>query len=187
MAREPEDIIVAGDGDVYVAPIGTPFPTFGDTPAGPWVQLGYFTEEGLKLSFKRDSTKIMAWQSGDPVRIRTKQFAKSVGFTCQETNADTVALALGGGSWEEGTPGVYTYTPPAESDTDERAVLAIVKDGDKTFWWEFPRAGNFAGVEINATRGKEQNLPIEMDVLAPSGGDDPYNIVTDDSTFAPAS
>lgn len=183
MAQDSEEVVVAGDGRVYVAPVGTAFPDFGDAPAAPWVELGYFTNDGVTVKVGRETKDIEAFQSLEPIRVIVTKRPVDVSFKLMQTNAPQVELALGGGTFaEEGTSNVYRYTPSDPSFVDERAVLVEIEDGDDTYRVELPRCLNKAGVEFSFKREEEVMFPIELSVLKPASGSS-FEIVTDAPQF----
>lgn len=187
MALDPTEIVVAGIGFVYLAPVGTDFPAFDvDPTTAGFTELGYITPDGAKYSFKRDVADIEAWQSLDPVRKVVKKLPKTIGFALQQSNTETLVLALGGGTVTEDT-GVFTYEPPAVSSVDERAMIVEYIDDDVKFRWYYFRSQNDAGVDFNPTRGKEVAFQIEMSVLTPVGGGIPFYFETNSPAFSVAS
>ena len=73
MPQDTDEILVAAQGNIYIAPVGTSLPaTEVATLNGSFIDLGYTTEEGTSLTYGQTTEDIGAWQSPDPVRrIRT--------------------------------------------------------------------------------------------------------------------
>jgi hypothetical protein len=185
---QADEIVVAGDGRVYVSPVGTAFPaTLATTPADPWVELGWFKTDGVDFKLGRESKDIEVFQELDPVRTVVTKRPISITFSLVQTGPEQVALALGGGTWvEEGTDtGVFKYTPADVSFVDERALILEVEDGGDTYRYQFPRAVNKEGVEFTFKRDEEANFKITMSILAPGSGTDTFNILTDAVQFDP--
>lgn len=184
MAQSVEEVVVAGDGKVYVAPVGTAFPDFAAEPAAPWAELGFFKTDGLTINVAREATDIYAFQSLDPIRTVITQRPMTVAFALQQSGPDQVALALGGGEWAEiGSTDVYEFTPPEASYVDERAVLIEIEDGDDKYRYLIPRAVNKEGVEFTFRRDEEVAFPVTMSVLAAPAGLDVFNIQTNAAQF----
>lgn len=188
MALDSTEIRVAGSGGVYVAPLDTDFPDFGDDLEADenFLNLGYITEDGATFNVSRESEDIYSWQSLDPVRTINKRIPKSVKFNLQQTTKETIELALGGGTWDpsEDEPIVWTYTPPDVGDVDERAMIVQLIDGDLVYRWLFPRSLNKEGIEFNATRNKEIGYPVTMSILQPADGAVPFTFATNDQAVA---
>lgn len=185
MALDPTEIVVAGDGRIYVAPVGTAEPADIDTaPSATWIDLGYTTEDGVEFTFDRETTEIMGWQSRDPLRTIATAEPKMIKFTMLQLNKDTWKFALGGGT-TSGSLGLYLYEPPTPGAVDERAMIVELWDG-ATKWRFISRRGmqssatTFSGVRDDAT-----SLPIEYKVLAaPSGVTHSWVMQTNDADFA---
>lgn len=187
MAQDSNEVRVYGDGNLYVAPVDTAFPTDITTAVDDdaWVQLGYISTDGVTFKVEKEMKDIEVWQSRDPVRtIRTKS-PKTLKLDLVQWNYHTALLALGGGT-VTGTPGNYTYNPPDESESDERAFILEAIDGDYTVRYCFRRGENQTGTELKHVSDDALMLPIEIKVLAASNGAKPYFIQTDDPNLAPA-
>lgn len=187
MPQDPDEVVVAGFGDIYEAPVGTAFPT-GISAAIPaeFVAVGYVTEEGARFSFGRDVNEIMAWQSRDPIRQVVTRVPKTVSFDVQQWNIRTVKLALGGGTVTETASGEFEYEPPEEGYIDERAFIVTGEDGDKNYRFCFRRATNESGIDFAFVRDDAAALPITLKVLAAGNGEKAYFVQTDDPAFGPA-
>lgn len=183
MTLESSEVRVMGTGHIYVAPVGTAFPTNISTAvshAAGWRELGYCTPEGARFTFGRDVTDINGWQSFNPLRKIITAAPKSVAFDLLQWNQYTMGLALGGGTFTEPTADNYLYEPPDESFVDERAVIVEAIDGDYNYRVCYRKAFNTSGVEFAFARENPTVLPITMDVLAADAGAKPYLIQTDD-------
>jgi hypothetical protein len=187
MANVPEEIVVAGTGRVFVAPVGTAFPAFGAEPAAPWLELGYVRPDGFSIELSRTTVKIMAMQSRTPVRTVITEEPISVAFGLQQTGPEQVALGLGGGTWAETATDVYTYTPATVGTVDERAALVEITDGDDVYRFGFPRTLNEEGVTFTLKNDEEVFYPITLSILDPGEGVAVYNIETNADQFAPES
>ena len=188
MALETTEVRAFGSGHVYVSDSNvTPnFPASISTPisrAAGWIDLGYATEEGVKFTFGRDVVEKFAWQSHHPVRVLVDKVPTMAAFSCMQWNRYTAALALGGGTVTEGSPGEYKYEPPDESYVDERALLIEAVDGDYTYRFVYRKTMNQSAVEFSTVRSDTTALLIELKVLAPSGTDKAWFMQTDDPNF----
>lgn len=183
MALESSEVRVTGTGHVYVAPVGTAFPTDISTAvshAAGWRELGYVSEEGARFSFGREVNEIMAWQSFDPLRLVVTAVPKQVQFDLMQWNQFTVSLALGGGTFTEPTSGNYLYEPPAEDFIDERALIIEGTDGDYDYRFCYRKSVNMEGVDFAFVRENPVLFPVTMRILAADAGAKSFLLQTND-------
>jgi len=190
MSQDPNEIVVASHGNVYVAPVGTSLPTNPTASlSGAWVNLGLISEDGVALSVSPDIQVHRAWQRRQPVRRELVGQDISVSFSLEQWNADTVKLGFGGGTVTGPSSGVYTYTFPDDEDAlDERAMVIDWQDGSTRLYRAVFDQGNVTdAVETNFQRSGLALLPITFEVNATDAGTSPGRIYTNDSGFAPGS
>ena len=185
MPTDAGDIRVGGEAKIFLAPLGTAFPTFDVEPADPWVDLGYVTTDGITLTYGREITEIYALQSIDPVRIIQTKAPKSISFAMMQHGREQLFLALGGGTFtDEVTPaGVVRYTPPPASFIDERAMLLELVDGTAKYRYEYKRCQNREPVENKLVREDAATFPVTMQILVPSDSSAPFEMLTNDTAF----
>lgn len=186
--KETDDIVVAKNGEVYFAPVGTKLPA-KPTEAlnAAFVGAGYTTEDGVSITVTPDILEVTSWQSAQPTRRDlTKQDIQAT-FTLQQFNEETLPLALGGGE-VTGSAGEYRYDFLGEDEAlDERSIVIDAIDGGTHFRYVFERGNITEAVEIKYSRSGEAQLPITFKVLAPVGGGAPGYVLTDSAAFAPGS
>lgn len=188
--NDSTEIVVASNGQVYVAPVGTPLPADESVALNSaFVGLGYITEDGATISVSPEIQDYMAWQSRQPIRREMTAQEASVSFGLQQWNEDTVPLAFGGGSVVLVSAGHYRYNLPDETQAlDERALILESNDGSKKMRWVFPRGTVTEAVETQYQRGATALLPITFKPLAPSAGGSPgYFLTNDAASFAAGS
>lgn len=189
MWNNSDEITVASNGQVYVAPVGTALPT---SPTGSlnaaFVGLGYASEDGVTLTVTPDIQEFMAWQSRQAVRRELTAQELQVAFQLLQWNEETVPLAFGGGDITA-VSGGYRYDFPTGSDAlDERALIIDANDGDRRTRFVFPRGNVVESVESQFTRSAMSMLPITFKALEPSDGSGAgYVLFSDDDAFAPGS
>lgn len=189
MALDAGDIRVAAMAHVYLAPVGTAFPTFGTDPDDPWMELGFITTDGITISVSKEVNEIMAMQSLEPVRVVTTKAPKTVAFAMMQEGRDQLFLALGGGTITEsvGPPVVYKYEPPDPSVLDERAMIVEFIDGAVSYRWCFARTQNREGVEHKLVNEDAATFPVTQQVLQPIDATvKPFYIESDDPALAAA-
>lgn len=170
MALTASEVRSFGSGRVWVAPVGTAFPTaFDGVPGGTWVDLGYIDEQGPRFEFGREVTEIPAWQSYDPVRIINVRVPKTIAATFLQTNEDVLKLAMGGG--ETSTPVAldtdnFKYVLPDEEDVDTRALMVDGYDGSIIHRWCFPRVQNMNGVSFGFVRSDVTKYDLNFKAIA---------------------
>lgn len=141
--RKNPSQVKTGPGTIWLAPIGTTIPTWTVAaskftnvfPAG-WVSPGY-TEEGLTLTFGRETGDVPVAEEFYPIRKVTTSVNGSAAFTMAGLSENNLAFALNGGTWTvvSGTTAttLKKYAPPAPG-AETRCMLAhISADSDEIF------------------------------------------------------
>ncbi|MFG2618028.1 hypothetical protein ACGFXC_10410 [Streptomyces sp. NPDC048507] len=105
MALRAEEVRVASTGNLYVAPLGTAGPTNVSTalPAT-WLDLGYFSEDGVVESWDDSTADITAWQNAAIVRTVITASKGSLAVTMIQTNKNTLQAFYKGSVTAVGTP-----------------------------------------------------------------------------------
>jgi hypothetical protein len=189
--NDSNEIVVAGTGQVYVAPTGTALPTTGPDQKlnSAFVGLGYHTEDGTTFTVSPDITEFLAWQSRQPIRRDLKAQDLTVAFQLQQWNEENVPLAFGGGEITEVSAGIYRYSFPEEGDAlDERALVLDVQDGERKMRFVLPKGNVTESVESQFQRSETAKLPITFKALAADDGGSPgYMLFNDAAAFAAGS
>lgn len=182
MAVNASELVVAGTGNVYVAAVSTAFPSTPSTsPSGSWTDIGYLTDDGVKITPSADVKKIMAWQATYPVRAVLTSRGLVVTMTFLQWNEVNLPLALGGGAITGSGP--YTFTPDTTGTPTEKALLVRATDGSKKYDVQLARVMPVDLAEIGLVKTDAAGLQVGLEVLQPTSGS-PYLIVADDSAFA---
>jgi hypothetical protein len=185
MVQTADETVVALDGAVYVADIGTAIPTDPTVIGAGWEDLGYITREGVTFELSREITDIDAWQESDPIRRLVTRVPKLLRFTLQQLSTLTFPFAFGGGVVTEPSPGIFDYEPPDPSEIDERMLLWQFIDDVKTYVIGYRRGQVTGTASMTGVRDNVNLLPVEYSVLAPGGGVKPFFFLTDDPAFEP--
>lgn len=185
MAKNKKQVVVALDGAVHVAPAGTAYPVDLDPVAEPFVDLGYYNQDGVTFSVTPEILDINAAQSANPIRRIVQSRALSLSFNAQQWNVHTFASAFGGGEWTE-ADGIYRYDPPADEDdlTDYVVVLDLV-DGDKQYRLVVKECNVTEAAETSFNRSGEALLPITFSASTPDGDDRSWYLLSNDPAVAP--
>lgn len=187
-ALDADEVVVAAEGTVYVAPVGTAAPAdFSAAYSATWVNLGYCTEDGVSFAPNMDLKEVMAWQSTRPVRRAVISRTEEISFGLLQWSATTLPVALGGGSVATSGTGAtekHTYTPPDLGDEPDYRALSIAwTDGDKDYRLFAPKALVTDLAEFSLTRTDESPLPLTFATMAEAGVA-PFTIDTNDPAFA---
>jgi hypothetical protein len=187
-SQDASELVVAGSGDVYVAPFGTTLPTTVDAALdGNFFKLGYTTEDGLQLTQTPTIEEFMAWQSRHAVRRSLTALEVSLTFGLEQWNETTLQTALGGGSVTEYTSGKFKYVPVGDTEElDNLSVVAAWSDGSKSYRLVIPKCTATESVEIQLQRTALAVLPVTVKVSGQSGVA-PYTIYTNDPSFTAGS
>lgn len=187
--NDSTELVVASNGQVYVAPVGTALPTTPtETLNAAFVGLGFCTEDGVTVTATPDVKDFTAWQSRQAVRRERNQQEIQASFQLEQWNEETVPFAFGGGEITSLGGGDYRYDFPQTDDAlDERAMVIDAQDGDKLYRYVFPRGNVTEAVEAQYTRNALALLPITFKVLEPEEGGAPGYFLTNDTSFTPGS
>ncbi len=194
MAQSTDAIMIAGNGSVFVAPVGSTLPV---TPVSAldaaFIDLGYVTEDGATFRRNRTTEPISAWQSFNALKHIVTEVEDEVEFVLSQWDINTVPLAFGGGAIVATAlavgppivPAYYTYAPPDPEDLDERALVLEWAYDTYNYRVIVPRIMVTSGVESQLARSQASDLPITAAVLATDGAA-PWTLVTDHPDFAAA-
>jgi len=180
--QNPQDVIVAGTGAVYVAPEGTALPADLADLVSPWTDVGYVSEDGVTFTFSREQEEVNAWQVSTPVRVLVTNEPIAIAFELIQFDRLTVQLAFRGGDFA-GSSAPFTYTPPDAGQSDVRALAVDAVDGDYEFRFAFPRVQISEDVEFSLVRSDAVRLPLTFNVLAAA---EKWEIISDHPGFGAA-
>lgn len=184
--KNVDEIVVAGNGKIFVAPLGTTAPTDIATAwAAGWIDLGYASEDGVTISKTRDIEALGVWQSFFPARRIVTGEDFTVSFNLAQWNEDSVKLAFGGGTitTTAGPPIHYLYTPPAAGVIDERALGIEWTDNTKIYRLICARTMVTDNVETQLTKSGMSELPLTIGVIGQDSVS-PFLIRTNDPAWA---
>lgn len=176
--------VVGANGDLYVAPAGTPIPTSWTTlDTDPWRRLGLVSEDGLAFAPETEVEGIKAWQTLYDVRRLKTSIEATLTFALMEWNAENVVFAFGGGSWTAGVaPAFNVYTPPTPDEQAVFAIAAKVLDGPLKLGLYFPQAIVDELDEVSFKRDEAALLAATVGILG-SSTVAPWNAFSDDPRF----
>lgn len=179
------ELLVPGDGELYIAPVGTTLPAHDTDPTAAlnaaFYGLGYWTEDGYTFKVTPEITDYRAFQSLRSVRRERTQQDFDGTAQLEQWNEKTVPAALGGTITEAG--GFSTWLPPQDGDAlDEWSAVVDIRDGDRNLRFVYARA-NLAteAVEVAFKRGELATLPVGIKALPPEDGSESMYILFDDA------
>ncbi len=164
--NDADEVVVAGSGQLHVAPVGTALPT---TPTAglnaAFVGLGYTAEDGVSLKSTPEVTEFRAWQNQDAIRRAVKARTIEIGCELLQWNEETVPVAFGGGAITGSGP--YTYTLPAAGEAlAEHAVVLDIVDGERLMRIVVPRMSVADAIEAQFNADNMAGLAIVLKSLA---------------------
>lgn len=108
------NVRVAGQGDLWIAPVGSTLPTDSTTNYGAAFTKFGFATDGFTLPQDLKTSLVNAWQTLEPVLLINQSRSNQVTFEAIESNKTVLGLAFGGGSVVTGAPtfvgGAVTFT-----------------------------------------------------------------------------
>lgn len=134
MANDSEEVRLAPDGSVFVAPIGTTLPTTATMALNAaFDELGYIDEDGVSLTPSVDFTDIMMWQSQTPVKTTLDTLNFEIQFNMGQVNITTWELFFFNETFTNSF-GQAAMEISSNSPSQERALIVQWTDdeGDQT-------------------------------------------------------
>lgn len=181
--NDASETVVAGAGEAYVAPVGTPLPVKADDALNAaFFGLGYHSEDGVSINRALEVVEFGAWQ--EKIKIRRERDSEdfTFSFTLLQWNEISTPLAMGGGAITSVGGSQYKYTPPAASAAlDEKTMICDVQDGARIMRFIVPRGSVTDGVEVGFKPKEMAGLSVSFKALAPTDGSAPWYFVTNDA------
>lgn len=180
MAQDANQVVVGGNGAVYVAPFATGSVNLPTTVSvalnAVFLEVGFASEDGITFSSGATIEDIKAWQSAYPIRKLVTERSAALEYVLRQWNKDTVPLAFGGGTLS-GVGGVTKYLPPSPDVITLLSMIIEWTDGSDKFRLVIPRGQVSGEVSTNVVRTEAADLPIHFDAT-PSGAPDVTSLLT---------
>lgn len=150
MTTTASNVEVAVTGEVSFAPAGSTLPTDATTALdAAFAGLGYNSSDGIDEQIDEQRNTITAWQNGDEVRSVKSSQSVTYSFTMLETNADTLDVYYGEGSYSAGTVQVKGDAKTRgcwviETYDGTKKLRIVIPDGEITARGTVKRAGTDA-------------------------------------------
>src|SRR6266496_3539404 len=127
------EIRVGVNGTIYIAPGGTAGPVDITSAWTGFTNIGYATDDGVKLSRSMDTSQIKAWQSISTLRYLITGVTLTTAFTLIQADKDIIPLYFGGGSITTQAAGKYLYNISSSPAVDERVFGVEWTDAALTY------------------------------------------------------
>ena len=178
-----DKIRTAGTGAIWRAPAGTTAPTDSTTAWGAgWANMGYCSD-GFTVKPNYKTKQIRGWQSlGVLLQIAT-EYDFVFDFELEQTDINSVALALGGATIVPGTAGVYSVTLPV-NPASEFMIGFDWSDGTITQRFIISRASLASLPTIKAVRTDAILYAFSVQTLVPADGSAQVRILGVDSNVS---
>lgn len=171
-ALNPDNVLVgtANGPGIYLAPVGTAFPTDVKTaPAAAWVALGYASEDGVKIGQSTTSESIKSWQSKTPVRTTVTEREFTLDFTLLEFSKANMALYFGAKFDATGDQQSFSFDVRSDAPSYTYALLIDQKDGDQVTRLCVPRVSLTDAGDLEIMQGGAMGLPLTFAAQDDSG------------------
>lgn len=177
MAKDSSQLLYAGDGEIYLAPVGSTMPIDVTTALdAAFDGLGYMAADGVTISANIDTTVVDAWQSAEPIdrRVNTRSYQIQGGILQFDQKA--FEILFGGGTWSGTT--LATYASPSGSDVFYRAMVVETTENTKKTRYLFPKVTVADTGEIQLRRPEAANAAVTFEALN-SGSGNTMTVLTD--------
>lgn len=171
MAVDAANVIVAANGRVAFAPLGTALPTDATTALNAaFVEVGYIDEDGVTITPDITTEDLMAWQSYSPIRVLTTGYILEISMNLMEWIEENIILALGGGVFTDNLDGTWDYQLPAPGEKDTYIMVIEGHDGNERYRWVLERVEQSETGDIVLNKGEASMFPLTVKALAGTGG-----------------
>lgn len=186
MGNDVLETVIAANGMVAIAPVGTTLPGDAETALdAAFVELGYISEEGVTFSPGPETEGILAWQSLQPIRNVLTAYDVEASFTLLQWNADTLGLAFGGGVYTDNGDGTWSFLLPTPEEHKEQSMVIEGYDGENIYRIVLDRVELSDTGDITFTRSDASGLPVTVTTLAGLTAGRPGAIYGVDTGYTP--
>jgi hypothetical protein len=175
------EIRIGASGTIYIAPSGTAGPANVGAAWTGFTQLGFATEDAVKLTRAMETEQVKGWQSISPLRYIITAVSLQAAFSLEQFNKDTLPLWLGGGSITTQGGGSFRYDISSTPTVDERVFGVEWNDAALIYRFVMGRCMVTEGGETTVGRSAAIELPLTISAMTPSSGVVLGYIVTNDS------
>ena len=179
MAKDASKILYAGDGEVYLAAVGTAMPSDVATAlSATWLAggLGFMAEGGVTTSADIATTEVKAWQTADPIDERVESRTIMVQAGILQFNSLAFQQVFAGGTWTGTT--LRTFVPPTGSAPFYQAMVVETIEATKKQRWCIPKVAVSETGELKLDRPEVANAAVTWKALN-TGVADTFTLLTD--------
>jgi hypothetical protein len=175
IGQQTSQIRVAGQGHLYVAPVGTAGPTdcttAWTTVNAAWQDLGFTDDSGVVLGKKDSWDEIDLWQTTVPGRYVPKSRALTAKFMLLQLNAVTLPLWAGGSAVTTNGTNGYLYSISETLQSYERTLGIEWTDNNGAITTRIiiPRGQVTDTDDVNLTRTKAAGLGMTYAAMGLDG------------------
>lgn len=193
MALDADQVVIAGNGAVWVAPEDTALPTDIATALNvAFVELGFLSEDGVTWNDGKTIEGVPAWQSFYDIRKYVTEKTMGLEMVLRQWNKNNIKLAFGGGTVTAvtGPPAYYRFEPPAPESIDYRVLVIEWQDGLEKFRLVVPKGMVTGEVSTQLARTTPADLPLTFEPVPegrPTAGQlatQPWYFLSDAVQFA---
>lgn len=162
MALVASEVLVAGTGALYKGPLGTAEPATSVATVDPaFEHLGYFSADGVPISFEDSTDNTVAWQNAQVVRSTRTETLTKLTFTPIQTRGSVLEAFHAGSTMTEPTTGNFRL-PVAPAVADPSTWVFDAVDGPKHLRYYIPNGEITERGEIMHANGTPIGYPMTM-------------------------
>jgi len=170
MAKDSAKLLYAGDGEVYLAAVGTAMPADVATAlSATWLAggLGWMAEGGVTISADIATTEVRAWQSADPIDERVESRTITIQAGVLQFNQLAYQVLFGGGTWTGTT--LTTFVPSTGSAPAYWGMVVETIEATKKQRFLFPKVAVTETGELKLDRPEAANAAVTWKALNTTG------------------
>jgi hypothetical protein len=183
MAKDADKILVANNGTVYLSPggVSSNAPTnFASALHADFVDYGYVSDEGVTVTFSKETMKIPAWQAVGPVRTIVTGRSLRLQFNLMEWKELTTELATEGVT--SGAPSEWATVSPDSDDVLTYSCVIEWEDGSaRGYRLYMPRVAVVDDIEFKLSRKEFAGFPITLEAFQDADTGSMWTIFTNDA------
>src|SRR5664279_3450778 len=169
MALHDDATLNIGNGHLYLAPVGTVYPTDPSDPATPWVNVGHTDASAiLTITSTGGDVTTLATLQAKTLRTSTSPRVTTYGLTLMQFDEASLKLYYGSNATiaTTGDPGAGLLGVPDDPTPTASAFLFVVFDGATPFGWYGPKSEVIGGDDIAlADATALSGLPVKITPL----------------------
>lgn len=171
MANDADNVVVAANGLVALAPAGTTLPTDATTALDvAFVEVGYVSEDGVTFTPSLEVESIMAWQSLSPIRTLLLAYEIEASLGLMEWTEQNLLLAFGGGQFTDNGDDTWDFLLPIPGERAAYSMVIHGDDGDYDYRIVLDHVELQDTGDITFQKGDASVFPVTVKALAGASG-----------------